>query len=435
MNIVLHAGFPKTGSSSLQEYLASHRLGLNQAGILYPKFDKFASHWALTGAFHDTPQEYHHVRKRIATDDISHRLSVARKRLHALLAEIKDDRVVVLSHEGFGADLSASKGVSELREMLLGFTDDVQIVAYARNPVELYPSSIQQRLKTLEKRIKSPDEWFSDHPARAEHLRSIFGADRCEIQIYSSSTLLNGDIIDDFGDYLFRTTGKQLPLTMSRERRNASLSGPACAILYALKSGVVGCLNRKTFARVRSELKFFGETRAAPKVKIPKEWVGIIAANHADAWNTFVETTSYSSEKKAAHTLPSVADPHPLTEEEFRAWLLGFGSREYTLAFADYCMGEGRHTVRGCTETLRELALHFPNTGWERPAEPQTSRPRRRRRARHETPAVGESRDGFAMRRWWGQIRERGGKKVRVVAQRVLGPYYYRIKAVLKPGP
>lgn len=435
MKVVLHAGFPKTGSSSLQEYLASHRLSLSQAGILYPKFDKFASHWALTGAFHDVPHMYHHVRRRIATDDVSQRLNAARKRLHSLLAAVKDDTVVVLSHEGFGADLSAAKGVSELREMLLGFTDHVQVVAYARNPVELYPSSIQQRLKTLNHRIKSPAEWVSDQPARAEHLRSIFGEDHCEIRIYSSSTLLNGDIIDEFADYLFRTTGKQIPLSMSRERHNASHSGPACAILFALKSGVAGDLDGKTFARVRNQLASFGAIRAAPKIKLPKEWIEIIAARHADTWNRFVETTSYSSERKAVHRLPSVMDPCSLSAEEFREWLLGFGSREYTLAFADFCEGEGGHFVRDCTELLRKLALHFPSTGTEEPTAKANGSLSQAGGDAEKRATEGAFRDSSAMQGWWGQIRKRARAMVRLLSQRVLGRHYHRVKAVLMPGP
>ena len=266
MKIVLHAGFPKTGSSTLQRYFGSHILGLSQNGIFYPKFDKFPSHWALTAAFHDSPENYHHVQRRIATGDVSTQLNVTKRKLCSLLAAVKDDGVVLLSHEGFGGDLTATKGISELRDTLLGFTDHVQVVAYARNPVELYPSNIQQRLKSLENRVTPPDEWVSDHAARAEHLKGIFGEERCEIQIYSSSTLLNGDIIDDFARYLFSTTGKQLPLSLSRERRNTSLSGPACAILFSLKLEDADALHRKAFARIRKQLSLFADTRADPKL-------------------------------------------------------------------------------------------------------------------------------------------------------------------------
>jgi hypothetical protein len=169
----------------------------------------------LTAAFHDHPQDYHHVRRRIATGDVSPRLRAAKNKLRSLLAAVKDDEVVLLSHEGFGADLNALHGIHERRDALLRFTDHLQIVAYARNPMELYPSAIQQRLKSLEHQIKLPSGWVSDHAARAEHLKSVFGEQRCEIPIYSSSTLVNGDIIDDFGQYLFATTGKQLPLSLS----------------------------------------------------------------------------------------------------------------------------------------------------------------------------------------------------------------------------
>src|SRR5207302_9806333 len=86
VKIVLHAGFPKTGSSTLQRYFGSHILGLSQNGIFYPKFDKFPSHWALTAAFHDSPENYHHVQRRIATGDVSNQLNVTKRKLCSLLA-------------------------------------------------------------------------------------------------------------------------------------------------------------------------------------------------------------------------------------------------------------------------------------------------------------------------------------------------------------
>ncbi|HEX3430352.1 MAG TPA: hypothetical protein VHT03_05650 [Rhizomicrobium sp.] len=359
MKIVLHAGFPKTGSTALQKYLATHRRELEQHGIIYPKFDsksdKFGSHWILAAAFHDSPEDmHHHVQRRLGTEDVSHRLDAAKKTLRSLLATVDDDSVVLLSHEGFGLRV-----ISKLRETLLGFTDHVQVMAYARNPVELYPSSIQQRLKSLENEIRPPDDWVSNHAERAEDLRGIFGEESSEIQIYSSSTLLNGDVIDDFAHYLFRTTGKQLPISLSRERRNVSHSGPACAILFALRLPIAGAVDKKIFARVRGQLKRFGATRTAPKLEIPREWIAIIAANHADAWNGLVKKTSYSPEQKAAHRLPSVTDRSPLSSEQFQAWLLGSGSQEYTLAFADFC--ESKERAQDLADMLRRLALHFPN--------------------------------------------------------------------------
>jgi len=343
--IVLHAGFPKTGTSSLQSYLSRHRLELEQNGIVYPQFDERDSHWLLTAAFHDSPENYHHVQRRIATGGVSNQLNAAKSKLNSLLATVKDDRVVILSHEGIGGNLKGARGVSELRDTLLGFTDHLHVVAYARNPVELYPSYIQQRLKGLEKRVTPPDDWVSDHAARAEHLRSIFGEERCEIRIYSPSTLLNGDIIDDFAHYLFKTTGKQLPLSLSRGRRNTSICAPACAILFALKLGVVGALESTTFKALRKQLILFSATRTDPKLAVPPEWNRMIASKHADAWNRLMEQASCSAENRTAHLLPNGMDHQAvLYPEEFQAWLLGCGSREYNLAFADFC--EASNAIR-----------------------------------------------------------------------------------------
>ena len=190
-------------------------------------------------------------------------------------------------------------------------------------------------------------------------------------------------------------------------------------------------MDKKMFARFRKQLTLFGATRAEPKINIPDEWVGHIAANNAEKWNTLVDKTCYPPEIKAAHRLPSIGyDPSPLSWDEFREWLLGFGSREYTLAFADHCAHQPGQLLRDFPEMPRGLALHFPSTGTFAPAAAFNRSP-----SQVDNYSVEPAReDSFwkssAIRNWWGQFARHARIELRVVALFLLCRQQQRQKPV-----
>ncbi len=56
MKVLIHAGLPKTGSSTIQATFENNREKLRRGGILYPKFNgdgEIAGHWQLAALWYD----------------------------------------------------------------------------------------------------------------------------------------------------------------------------------------------------------------------------------------------------------------------------------------------------------------------------------------------------------------------------------------------
>jgi hypothetical protein len=360
MQVIIHAGLPKTGSSALQQHLASHREQLRERGIIYPDLDGHESHWKVTAAFHNNPEEFHHVRRRMRGEDVQAAMDETKRQLHDCLAAAGSSDTVIISHEGFG-NRNTNEGLKEFRDVLLRHTEAVSVVAYGRNPIDLYASNVQQRLKALDNNAQPPSKWVSSHGNRAALLLETFGEDRCEFRIYSPATLVARDVIADFADYLLKTAGKHLPLSSEPNRANTSLSGPACAILMALKKGAIQGIDTKGYAKVRGLLGQFGEGRPAPKLKVPAAWQPTLAAQNYRGWNALVGLTRYDEEQKAALRLPPSESADWITRNTFESWILSYGDRDYTSAFVAFCRSKSKELgpVKAFVDRLEDVSRHF----------------------------------------------------------------------------
>jgi hypothetical protein len=337
MHVVVHAGFPKTGSSALQHFLADHREPLRSHGVLYPAFDDHFSHWRLAAAFTDVPEE-HYLAQRLRDANARAEGARVRSELGEVLAGARSGDVVVLSNEAIVNDHSRPAGISEFRDRLLGRDRQVRVLAYVRNPLDLYASYVQQWLKSVSGRLCSPSAWRSGQGRNARLLIEVFGAERCEFRIYSSSTLIDGDIVADFGAYLQRTTGRGLPRPVRPYASNASLSGASCAILTTLRSGAGAALAPPEYKRIRTLLSQFDAVRPSPKLRLPSAWTRALIAGNGEEWNALVDLARCDEVRKGALRLhPDAVQPPTVTEAEVAEWCLSHASATFTTEFAAFC--------------------------------------------------------------------------------------------------
>lgn len=222
MKVVLHIGAPKTGSSTLQWFLANNRELLSDKGICYPDCEQ-----ELLGALYSSSVEVapRLVRYRYKKDAAA--ASRDRDEIWRIIDEASAarPRVLILSSQYFFRHID-DDSVYDLKGRLNALGGNLQIIAYVRRHSDLFLSYTQQVLKlshrfpkNINKNIK-----FSSHLARWE--KHFPGS--VHVFPYGRRQMVGGDVIKDF---FFRIDpGLDFSHLVAGDR-NESLSAEAMAIL------------------------------------------------------------------------------------------------------------------------------------------------------------------------------------------------------------
>lgn len=212
MKALIHIGMPKTGSSSIQEFLFINREALATRGIRYARFDeRFGSQFELAA---------------LGRVDAGHSINDDPARLVLRLETLDDDIAYVASYKAFLDDklatwtedlfVASSEHIEPwlYNSSMIGALDDflsvrfkaVRYVVYARAQQDLLVSAYSERIKrgetlTLEqhlsKRIKAVN---LDQMVR--RWERVVGSDRLEVRLMAPDALVGGDLLSDFCDIM-----------------------------------------------------------------------------------------------------------------------------------------------------------------------------------------------------------------------------------------
>lgn len=163
VDVVLHVGCGKTGTSSIQSFLNHNRDRLAQVGVLYPRTPGAARHSRL-GLLVRSDEELAaspHWRRQPWDDPARFRHDFRRQ----LRAEIGDAGLptVLFSDEGLFAATS-DPALRRLRGVLDDLARSVRVVAYLRRQDDHLVSRYQQMVKTGE--VRRLAEWATDDFSR-----------------------------------------------------------------------------------------------------------------------------------------------------------------------------------------------------------------------------------------------------------------------------
>ena len=183
--LLIHIGFRKTGSSTIQHFLGLNAGRLARSGVDYPDAGRIG--WAHNG-----------LREELQADgDLSQWRAVRD------LAAAGPDRVTVVSCEGF--DLLQAAQVARLAVLLAGL--EVRILAYIRDPAGWAVSFYgQQTLKAgnvldfdaLFERLKGHGRLRAGE--RLAPWAEVFGWQALRVRSLDPRSLAGGDLLDDLLD-------------------------------------------------------------------------------------------------------------------------------------------------------------------------------------------------------------------------------------------
>lgn len=266
MHVVVHIGPYKTGSTSIQKSLDAARDVLSDQRIFFYRPKKgVLPELALNTLFLERDlQLIRQVRDHFPTIAEAHDWS--RSHWNALEEEAKarEPDLTVISSEHFAGLPNRAPLIQRLRETF----DKITIVAYVREPADLYCSSLQQRIRGEQRLAQLPTPQNFVYPARRqlEGYLNLVGRENMVVRKFSRGNLVGGDVVTDFMSVISTLIGRSV--TVPSLRTNESLPGAAVAWLLAINEAASRTATTPERRSLLRRLINSAEIQALPKLKL-----------------------------------------------------------------------------------------------------------------------------------------------------------------------
>ena len=228
LKLIIHAGTPKTGTTSLQTYLDKKQHKLRGKGILYPH--------NLEKAHNPTAPKHQWFEKNLVTTHLDHFL----ENFKNIISQVKEDtHTIILSSEGiynYWWDFPDESKII-LRELSQLF--DTQVWVWFREPLAFIESYYKQCIRNPQiegnpcygKDLSFAEmldiEWFSQHlnyQGFVSECQTLFGKESVVAFKYE------GDVVQE----VIRELGLATPHDNPTPRQNKSLNSASIALLRTL---------------------------------------------------------------------------------------------------------------------------------------------------------------------------------------------------------
>ncbi|MGB0100583.1 MAG: hypothetical protein WBP61_09900 [Nocardioides sp.] len=207
MELTIHAGMGKTGTSSIQAFCREHREQLRGAGLLYPRSPGIARHGRL-GMFLKSDEElaiapnWQRLQASDPTTDPARFRQTFRRRLRTEIDEAGLDRVLLSDEEIFGM---SDEGLQRLARFGRRISSRLRMVIYLRRQDDHLVSRYQQGVKIGW--IARLDEWaledmthLYDYATRLRRHEELVAPDEIVVRRYERDGFVRGSLHDDFLD-------------------------------------------------------------------------------------------------------------------------------------------------------------------------------------------------------------------------------------------
>ena len=235
MNLYLHIGTEKTGTTSVQKFMHVNRDPLQLQGVLYPLAPGVENHVALAALAKEVRGELWD-KLGIADKEGCQRFRDALREKLEWELSTKSYRTVVMSGEHCSSRLRADEEVKRLHDFLRPFFENIYIIVYLRRQDDFLMSTYSTDVKNGSSHaLQPPDEetlrFRYDYWKLTSRWSRIFGRQQVICRRYGRNFLVAGDIVDDF---LFAVGLEQSPEFERPKSLNESLDAECLEFLRLL---------------------------------------------------------------------------------------------------------------------------------------------------------------------------------------------------------
>jgi len=232
----LHIGVEKTGTTSIQSFLASNRTALRAEGRLYPVTPGVVGHLGLA-AFALDDDRLDGTRKACSLTNPSQIADFRDDFVRALVTEIAASGAseIILSSELLSSRIRSHTEFARLKVLCAAIARDTKIVVYLRNQVDFLVSrytTVIQSGGREEFRISATA--LADYAALLDRWAAAFGRENLIVRRFEPADFVDGDLLADIA----ATLGLESTRLTSVPRYNESLDAESLVFLRAINRGV-----------------------------------------------------------------------------------------------------------------------------------------------------------------------------------------------------
>ena len=206
---VIHIGTEKTGTSSIQKFLADSRESLRADGVVYPKCAglRGGSQWEFVAYAHSRPWAMDFGKRLRITAEGAHdifRKSFFEELLEEFNAVVNKD-LLIISSEHFHSCLGEVVEIERLKILLEPWCSEIRILMYLRRQDRLAVSYYSTKLKggdanpVLFPNLKAVEALrYFDYLDLYKKWALVFGSANIDVRLFESAELIGGDLLLDF---------------------------------------------------------------------------------------------------------------------------------------------------------------------------------------------------------------------------------------------
>ncbi len=202
---ILQIGTEKTGTTTLQNFLATNRPALAHRGYTYPRFCGEKNHTGLA-AYAMAPGRVDPIRTALGAENAQDVAGLRQRLERAAEAELGGDASAIFCSEHCHSRLIAAEEVATLHAFLRRFFDVIEVCVYLRRQDQIALSLYSTKLKSggVTPRLLPPadpaDPYFN-YDAFLGLWEAEFGVARVHVRRFDRSALSGGSIVRDFVEY------------------------------------------------------------------------------------------------------------------------------------------------------------------------------------------------------------------------------------------
>lgn len=327
MHVVIHAGPPKTASSTLQWVLWRNRDALRAAGIEY-LHTEHPDEWRLVALYRKAEWPIPEVlAARFSTQQEMRAWSAQGwADLEDRLERTRADTMLI-SSEHFGGVYDKPALVARLRQR----ADRLSVVAYVRDPVALYASIIDEYVRLGHEFAKLPKPGRFRYPMHGfRGYAPLLTDDALVLRSFRPDDLVGGDVVTDFFYLLSSFCGREIGAEFPRARLNQGM--PGAASLWLMSANALGPFLGDAGTRRQALIKAL---RADPTLEdLPRlqmtdpEIATAIRVNNCEILD-WLNAGPLAHAPLQSASADAALLPAEELEERLRRWLLSYGRDDH----------------------------------------------------------------------------------------------------------